>query len=304
MEDKKDILKKPTALPESADAALKWQTENRSWWEKNAMRYDWGSGVDYPEFSREFFAEIDKRFFSKVFEFFPWTIKPFDRLIDFKNLGGKRVLEIGVGTGSVAQLLAEGCPDFTGIDITEYAITATKRRFGNLGLTGNILRMDAEKLDFPDNSFDFIWSWGVVHHSANTAKVISEIVRVLKPGGRVVFMVYHRGWWNYYVVGPLVFGLLKGGFFRYGSLHKVMQAHTDGATARYYTTRDWPKQFPANVELEEIFVCGPKSDILPVPGGKTKNFAISVLPDSVSRFFTNKLSCGSFLVSVFRKKGN
>jgi ubiquinone/menaquinone biosynthesis C-methylase UbiE len=64
--------------------------------------------------------------------------------------------------------------------------------------------MDAEHLAFPDASFDFVWSWGVIHHSSNTWQIVGEIQRVLKPGGTAVIMVYHRGWWNYYVWGMLI----------------------------------------------------------------------------------------------------
>lgn len=280
-----------------------WQKKNREWWERNAMRYDWSDKVGYPEFSKEFFMEIDKRFFSKVFEFLPWTEKPFDSLIDFNSLKNKAVLEVGIGTGSVAQLFAESSADFFGIDITEYAVRATKKRFEIFDLRGKVLQMDAEKLEFPDNYFDFIWSWGVIHHSSDTAKALSEIGRVLKPGGRAVTMVYHRGWWNYYLVGILFYGLLRGDFFEYGSLPKVIRAHTDGALARYYSSKEWVKlasNFGLNVK--KIFMCGQKSDIFPIPGGKIKSLLMSFVPDRLTRFFTNTLKGGSFLVSVFEKQ--
>jgi len=45
-----------------------------------------------------------------------------------------------------------------------------------------------------------VWSWGVIHHSANPANVLKEIQRVLRPGGRAITMVYYRGWWNYFVM--------------------------------------------------------------------------------------------------------
>lgn len=300
-EKKKNFLDKPTVLPETAEAAGEWQQENKSWWERNAMRYDWGRAVNYPEFSPEFFKEIDKRFFSKVYEFMPWEEIPFDHLIDFRSLKEKDVLEIGVGLGSTAQLLARHARSFTGIDLTEYAVRGTRLRLKNAGLSGDIERMDAEEMSFADNTFDFIWSWGVIHHSSNTPRVISEIARVLRPGGKAVFMVYHRGWWNYYLIGFLFFGLLEGGFSKYGNLHKVMQSHTDGAIARYYKKEDWKKLFPVDFETENIFVCGPKTDIFPIPSGKLKNLLMTIVPDQVARFFTNTLNCGSFLVSVFKK---
>ena len=59
--------------------------------------------------------------------------------------------------------------------------------------------MDAEHLEFPDETFDFVWSWGVIHHSANTEAIIREIHRVLKPGGEARVMVYHRNSINFWI---------------------------------------------------------------------------------------------------------
>ena len=100
------------------------------------------------------------------------------------------------------------------------------------GLEATILRMDAEYMKFGDSTFDFIWSWGVIHHSSNTRKILEEMHRVLKPGGRAVIMVYYRGWWNYYICGGLINALVRGGISKSGSLAKSIQADTDGALAR------------------------------------------------------------------------
>ncbi len=126
----------PTALPASGDEARGWQDANRSWWESHPMRYDWKDGIPYEEFSKEFYAEIDRRFFSAVELYAPCKKIPFDWLIDFDSLGTKDVLEIGVGNGSHAQLLAEHAKSFTGIDLTEYAVKSTSERMRVFGLAG------------------------------------------------------------------------------------------------------------------------------------------------------------------------
>ncbi len=92
----------PTILPKSAEEAQEWQKINRSWWENSPMRYDWKKKIPYEEFTREFYQEIDSRFFSIVKDFMPWIKVPFDPLIDFESLSRKDVLEIGVGNGSHA----------------------------------------------------------------------------------------------------------------------------------------------------------------------------------------------------------
>ena len=156
------------------------------------MRYDWRSPVKAEQFSCEFYEEIDRRFFGDADRYTPARKRPFDQIIPFDILPDLDVLEIGVGNGSHAQLLAPHCGSYTGIDLTRYAVTSTSRRFEMFGLKGAIRRMDAESMGLDDCSFDFIWTWGVIHHSASTARVISEMHRVLRPGGQAIVMVYHR----------------------------------------------------------------------------------------------------------------
>ena len=83
------------------------------------MRYDWNQQLGYEEFSKEFFEEVDRRFFDNAREFMPYKKIPFDPLINFDNLKDADVLEIGVGMGSHASLLAKYSRSFTGIDLTE-----------------------------------------------------------------------------------------------------------------------------------------------------------------------------------------
>src|SRR5687768_16005109 len=77
----------PTASPSSTEQASQWQDMNRSWWENNPMRYDWKDKVPAEPFSREFYQEIDKRFFADAFTYLPWTQRPFESLIPFDSLG-------------------------------------------------------------------------------------------------------------------------------------------------------------------------------------------------------------------------
>lgn len=290
----------PDSLPRSKEEADAWQGENYSWWNHNPMRYDWGEKIPFPEFSREFFNEIDRRFFLNSKEYLPWKQTPFDRLIDFAALKDKEVLEIGVGNGSHAQLLAVHAKSFTGIDLTEYAVKSTAERFKVFGLSGTIIRMDAEHLSFPDNSFDLVWSWGVIHHSSDTKKILKEIRRVLKPGGTASIMVYHRGWWNYYVVGFLR-ALMFGDLVKTRSLFESIQRFTDGAIARYYRRSDWKKLNEPMLNVRDILILGPKSDFIPLPAGMLKDIIIKYIPDSLGRLLTEKFEMGDFLYSVLQK---
>ena len=102
------------------------------------------------------------------------------------------MLEIGCGAGLVSSHIASSGANFSGVDITKKAIEITRRRFDLMDLKGNILQMDAEKLAFENESFDYVVSWGGIHHSGNMEAIISEVYRVLRPGGRAMLMVYNR----------------------------------------------------------------------------------------------------------------
>jgi ubiquinone/menaquinone biosynthesis C-methylase UbiE len=296
-------LDRPTQLPASTEEASRWQTANRSWWQANPMRYDWNEKIQHPEFSAPFFQEIDRRFFDEVRRFMPWRKRPFEDLIPFDRLRAMDVLEIGVGNGSHAQLLAANAKSFTGIDLTEYAVKSTAQRLAHAGLSSATVRqMDAERLEFPDESFDFIWSWGVIHHSSNTREILREMARVLRPGGTAVVMVYHRSFWLYYVTMGLIRGVLLGELVRTRSLSQIVQRHTDGAIARYYTPDDWTRLASEMLIVKEICVYGAKPELLPMPRGRIKRTLMKSIPDSLSRFFLNRLGWGSFLVSRLERR--
>ncbi len=110
----------------------------------------------------------------------------------FEQSKGKRVLEIGVGLGADHQQFAEAGAILTGIDLTQRAIEHTKNRFDTFKLQSTLMNCDAENLSFSDETFDIVYSWGVLHHSPNTPRAIGEVLRVLKPGGTARIMIYSK----------------------------------------------------------------------------------------------------------------
>jgi SAM-dependent methyltransferase len=118
----------------------------------------------------------------------------------FTAVEGKKVLEIGVGLGVDHQRFAQAGADLHGIDLTEGAVDHTRRRLAAYGLSSKIKVGDAEKLDYPDEYFDTVYSWGVLHHSPATPTAVGEVWRVLKPGGVAEIMMYHK--WS--VVGLML----------------------------------------------------------------------------------------------------
>jgi ubiquinone/menaquinone biosynthesis C-methylase UbiE len=113
-------------------------------------------------------------------------------LARFEETRGLKVLEVGVGLGADHQKFAEAGADLWGIDLTERAVEHTRRRLETFGLISKLAVGDAENIAFPDESFDRVYSWGVLHHSPDTPKAIAEVWRVLKPGGQARVMIYHK----------------------------------------------------------------------------------------------------------------
>ncbi len=293
----------PTQLPQTADEARAWQEANRSWWESHPMRYDWDQEIPTEEFGKEFYEEIDRRFFADAETYLPSRRIPFDALIDYQNLHTQDVLEIGVGNGSHAGLLAQHARSFTGIDLTSYAVTSTTRRFQLFGLPGTIRQMDAEHMDFPDGSFDFIWSWGVIHHSSNTRQILGEMNRVLRPGGHAVVMVYHRNFWTWYVAHGITRGVIRGQILKTHSLHQIVQRGTDGALARYYRIPEFTALASEFFQANQVGIYGSKEEIVPLPGGKAKRMLSSAIPNRTAHFLTHRFRMGGFLVAFLQKPG-
>lgn len=115
----------------------------------------------------------------------------------FAETNGVTILEIGCGLGTDGAQFAKAGANYTGIDLTEAAIELARRRFELFNLPGTFRVSDAEQLDFPDNSFDLVYSHGVLHHTPDPLAAVREIHRVLRPGGRAVVMLYHRDSYNY-----------------------------------------------------------------------------------------------------------
>jgi SAM-dependent methyltransferase len=141
----------------------------------------------------------------KRYELEPYILE----FADFDNANGKRVLEIGVGLGAEHQRFAKAGAELCGIDLTERAIEHTQRRLASFGLSSKLSVGDAEKLEFPDEWFDIVYSWGVLHHTPDTIRAIAEVWRVLNSGGVAKVMIYHK----YSLVGYMLwvrYALFRG----------------------------------------------------------------------------------------------
>jgi glycosyltransferase involved in cell wall biosynthesis/ubiquinone/menaquinone biosynthesis C-methylase UbiE len=119
-------------------------------------------------------------------QYAPWM----KRTMEFDRQAGQDVLEIGGGMGTdLAQFALHGAR-VTDVDLSSGHLKLAKENFAARGLEGRFILQDAESLVFDENAFDLVYSNGVIHHTPNTRQVVSEIFRVLRPGGRAIVMVY------------------------------------------------------------------------------------------------------------------
>jgi hypothetical protein len=125
--------------------------------------------------------------------------------------------------------------------------------------------------------------------------------RVLRPGGEALVMVYHRTFWEYYVQGAML-AILSGQIFKPAALHASIQRRTDGAIARYYRRSEWEQLVSDLFVVKDVRVYGKKTELVPLPAGKLKDSLVCMVPNSFSRFLTNKCRWGSFLVTRLVKE--
>ncbi len=120
-------------------------------------------------------------------------------LVPFAEAKGKQVLEIGIGNGADGVMFALNGGSYTGADLTEAALEATRKHFEVMRLQGSFHKENAEQLSFANESFDIVYSHGVLHHTPNIQAAFDEVYRVLKPKGRAIIMLYHKRSFNYYI---------------------------------------------------------------------------------------------------------
>jgi SAM-dependent methyltransferase len=274
------------------------QADVRRWWTDNPMTYDWRGEIPHEPGSPEHLAEVERRFLAEAWFAQPPGAPPFSGLIPFDDLHGKDVLEIGCGTGVHVRLLAAAGARVAAVDLTPTAVELTRRRLELAGLDADVREADAEALPFADGSFDFVWSWGVIHHSEHTDSVVAEIARVLRPGGRVALMVYHRNsitFWGSYV---LYRGVVRGGLLREGP-DALANRWSDGVIARHYTRRELETLLSPWFDGVETKVMGQIGEAVPLPA-RVRRPAARLVPRSVQEALLRR--AGWFLYASARRR--
>jgi ubiquinone/menaquinone biosynthesis C-methylase UbiE len=254
----------------------------RDWWNRNPMSYDVDDPIAAQPGSREYFEEIDRRIFD------PRHIrlttrpggKPFSLFVDFDDLAGKDVLEVGCGSGIAVQIFAEAGARVTAVDLTPWAVETTRARLDAFDLDGNVIEADAEALPFDIASFDLVFSWGVIHHTPDMQRALRELVRVCRPGGTLVLMLYHRR--SLFFVSYRALARFLPLARRFGLHFEGARAgERDGLIARHFTRREVTEMLEA-AGLRDVRVVpyGADAELLPLPR-RIRNVVTERLPQGL-----------------------
>ena len=230
-----------------------------------------------------------------------YELEPYiSKFVDFGDIKTKKILEIGVGLGADHQLLAQSGANLYGIDLTERAISYTRHRFQCFGLKSELSVSDAENLDFSSNTFDGVYSWGVLHHSPNTPRAIAEVWRVLKPNGVAKIMIYHK--WS--LVGIMLwlrYAVLK--FKPWLSLDYVYENYLESPGTKAYTVEEAKRLFSrfSDTKITTVLTHG---DLLASMAGQRHNgfllsLARAIWPRAIFKKFFPGL--GLFMLIEVRK---
>ncbi len=177
----------------------------------------------------------------------------------YGSFNGKKVLEIGIGLGTDLRQFAEGGAECFGIDITDRHIELTLQNFAVNGLKVDVRKADANCLPFPDNTFDVVHSFGVLHHIPDVESALQEISRVLKPDGKFLVSVYHK--WSVASLVLFVKSVLTGRLFTIG-VDGVLATIEKGADGIY--VKPYVKLYTKSEWKQTVEQCGFKSKRLDV----------------------------------------
>ena len=218
------------------------------------------------------------------FEFYPYLFEYLDRF----SLAGRPVLEIGLGYGALGQEIVRRGAVYHGLDIAEGPVRMMRHRLSMLGAGGEdrITQGSAAAIPHPDESLDFVYTIGCLHHTGALSQSVEEVRRVLAPGGWAVVMLYHADSVRMRTVrlASAVRRLRGGPALTRGDLARLYDADTSGAGAPH-------TEFVSRRDVRDLFRNYSAIEI------DTRNFDDSVIRGR--RLLSRRRALGTFLEQWF-----
>jgi len=215
----------------------------------------------------------------------------------FARSGGQRVLEVGVGMGADFLEWLKAGAQATGVDLSSTSLEQAKRRCEIAGYAPDLRVSDAEHLPFPNDTFDIVYSYGVMHHSPDTPQCIREAWRVLNPGGSLRIMIYHH---------PSLTGFmlwLRYGWLRGKSLRQAVYDHLESPGTKSYTQEEARAMLQGFEQVEFRQAFSPGDLLLNEPSARFQRLAYRIIwrlyPRFLIRIFGDEW--GLFLLVSARK---
>ncbi|MBI3591471.1 MAG: class I SAM-dependent methyltransferase [Candidatus Melainabacteria bacterium] len=201
--------------------------------------------VSEQEGTKEFFEKVEKN---------RYELDPFlPQIAQFNRWKDKKCLEVGCGVGTDFIQFLRGGADIYGVDFSEKSVSLARNRLELFGFDKERIKIaDAENLPFPENHFDFIYSWGVLHHTLNIDKALAEVHRVLKQNGKICIMLYHKV--SLVALQLYVFhGLLKLNPFR--GIDEILANCLESPGTRAFTKAELKKLFKgfSDLDIQTVF---------------------------------------------------
>lgn len=173
-----------------------------------------------PVGTREYFDEVEAR---------KYFVEPhIPRFAEFERWQGKKVLEIGCGIGTDTVSFARHGAFVTAVDLSPQSLELARQRVKVYGFEDRVrfYSGSAEELTafLPVETYDLIYSFGVIHHTPHPERVVEQMRHYAKPGTTIKLMVYYRHSWKVFWI---LMGYGKGQFWR---LKELVAEHSEAQT--------------------------------------------------------------------------
>jgi ubiquinone/menaquinone biosynthesis C-methylase UbiE len=159
--------------------------------------------------------------------FAPWQ----GEVLGIPDAGGLRVLDVGCGPGVELVRFARAGADVVGVDLVAVHVEQARAHLAAAGLGGEVSEADGEALPFPDRAFDRVVSANALQFTPDFGRAMREAHRVLRPGGDIRLVVYHRDSVYYWMHFVLTRGVLRGELPRHGSMADVLARNIPWASS-------------------------------------------------------------------------